>query len=848
MLTNMRTIRFILSMAICFAMLPLQAQTRISGKVLDKANNDPIPFATVRLIGADSTILSGSFSDSWGHFALTAVPQGDYLLKIEFLGYITHSRQVTIGESPVNLDTIYMEQDEAVMLNAVEITAMAPLIEQKMDKLVMNVSQSAFAQDNTALDLLRKAPGVSIDKDGNVQLNGQAVEVWIDGRPSHLDGKSLEALLRGTAGTSIEKIEIIANPSAKYDAQGQGGIIDIKSKRTFAQGFNGTLSANAGGMSFNRNLELLGPKKTFYFTQDVNLNLNYRTEKTNTFLQLSESTMPMGVDVNSATTSEHFSQLSQSYYDAMISSRTLKLGNDWFVDDKNTIGFIFTMPVSSMFQSADTDCNRSFQQIDGNTTQRVNSYASTEFDNKQYMGNINYTHIFNPQKMAEMTANLDYMHNVQISDNVLENYYQFFPILAKGSSLLLKDNMTLHSDNVVDIYSAKVDYQSLVFGMFMMEAGAKWAFSKTDNTLDHIMGHTYANDSTHAEHIVTPFDYREHIGAGYATLATQIKHWAAKVGLRGEYTYAYNTDNSVKQSYFNLFPTVFVGYTSTDMKKRVNLSYTRRIQRPNYSQLNPFRNYIDAHTANEGNPDLKPCFSNNFALTAGFGQYITLYANYISNKDVLSATPQIDITTGEQILKTDNFGRMEYIGGGFTLAELPLGKAFSILLSCGAYDVRNSAPSTPSLVVGVSNQDEPYESHSFLGSLYGCLTWNLPADWKLQLDVQASTPVSAGYIHVSSNFVSGISVKKTALDGRLILSAGFNDIFRTMSNDFTIYAAQGVESSYAQQYLMQRIKVGLLWNFGAAQKPLKHRNVGTFDEASRVGQVSAGQAAPGGIN
>lgn len=837
----MRTVRFILSLAICFAILPLQAQTRISGKVLDKANNDPIPFATVRVLGADSAIVAGSIADADGVFVMAIDQPGNYLLNLTFLGYDPYSHTITIsGSDPIDLGTFYMEQDEAVMLNAVEITAKAPLIEQKMDKLVMNVSQSAFAQGNNALDLLRKAPGVSIDKDGNVQLNGQAVEVWIDGRPSHLDGKSLEALLRSTDGTSIEKIEIIANPSAKYDAQGQGGIIDIKSKRTFAQGFNGTLSANAGGMGFNRNLDMLGPKKTFYFTQDVNLNLNYRTEKTNTFLNISESTMPMGVDVNSSTTSEHFTQLSQSYYDAMISSRTLKLGNDWFIDDKNTLGFIFTMPMSGMFQDADTDCNRSFQQIDGYTTQRVNSYASTEFDNRQYMGNINYTHTFNPQKMAEMTANLDYMHNVQISDNVLENYYKFFPILAKGSSLLLKDNMALHSDNVVDIYSAKVDYQSLVFGMFMMEAGAKWAFSKTDNTLDRIMGHTYADDSTRAEHTIMPFDYREHIGAGYATLATQIKQWTAKVGLRGEYTYAYNTSNSVKQNYFNLFPTVFVGYTSTDMKKRVNLSYTRRIQRPNYSQLNPFRNYIDAHTANEGNPDLQPCFSDNLALSAGFGQYFTLFATYVSNKDVITVTPQIDLTTGEQILRSDNFGRMEFLGGGFTLAELSLGKAFTLLLNASAYDIRNSAPSTPSMVVGAEGSDEPYETHSFFGSLYGCLTWNLPAAWKLQFDVQASTPVSSGYIRVSSSFVSGISVKKTALDGRLIFSAGFNDIFRTMSNDFIIIAAPGVESSYQQQYLMQRVKVGLQWNFGAAQKPLKHRNVGTFDEAGRVGQVSAG--------
>ena len=355
----MKALRYVFVLAICFAMLPLQAQTRITGKVLDKSNNEALPYVTVRILAADSTIVAGAIGGDDGSFALSVETPGSYLLSLGFYGWLPYYQTIEVTGAELSLGSLYMLPDTVTMLDAVEITAKAPLIEQKMDKLVMNVSQSAFAQGNNAFELLRKAPGVSIDKDGNVLLNGQAVEVWIDGRPSHLDGKSLEALLRGTDGNSINKIEIIANPSAKYDAQGQGGIIDIKSKHTFAQGFNGSLSANAGGMGFGRNLELLGPDKAFYFTQDVNLNLNYRTTKTNTFLQLSESTMPMGVDVDNTTTSEHFTQMAQSYYDAQISSRTLKLGNDWFIDDKNTLGFIFTMPMSSMFQEADTDCNRS---------------------------------------------------------------------------------------------------------------------------------------------------------------------------------------------------------------------------------------------------------------------------------------------------------------------------------------------------------------------------------------------------------------------------------------------------------------------------------------------------------
>lgn len=274
------------------------------------------------------------------------------------------------------------------------------------------------------------------------------------------------------------------------------------------------------------------------------------------------------------------------------------------------------------------------------------------------------------------------------------------------------------------------------------------------------------------------------------------------------------------------------------MMKRFGLTYTRRITRPNYNQLNPFKNYVDAHTSNMGNPDLKPSYSDNVALTAGFGRYLTLTGNYIYTKDQLTIIPTLDPATGDQVMHYDNFGSTTLIGGGVALTELPLGKYISFTLNANAYDYRSLEVNSTSRVVGQTGAPTVYDRHSFLGTAYACLTFNLPKDWKVQLDGYYSTPITVGYLQTSSNEIVNLGVKKTALEGRLLISLQVNDLLRTMSNSFDVVYADGVVSQYEQNYLMQKVSIGLQWNFGSAQRPLKHRNVGTLDELDRTSNSS----------
>ncbi len=827
---------------VCISMA-LSAQTVLRGTVVDKSNNEPLPFATVAVMNTDSTVVAGSVTIDNGEYRVDIPVCGQYLLAVSFIGYRTHYQSLNADKVKIDLPAIALEPD-ATMLQAVQVVERAPIVEQQMDKLVMNVSKTAFAQGSNALDLLRKAPGVSIDKDGNVLLNGQPVAVWIDGRPSHLDGKSLETLLRGTDGTGIDRIEVIANPSAKYDAEGQGGIINIRTKHHFAQGLNGSFSANLGGMAFNREMEGRGERTQFFLDHDLSANVSFRTEKTNTFIQLSEQESQQAADLAITTDAVlndiRYKQFSGSLCNINSRAFTLKVGNDWFIDSSNTLGVIFTMPFGNMHQWDDSSF--SYQTVNGQPTQQILSQPITEYSWSQYMANLNFTHVFDAARAAELTANIDFFRDVTSADNIQNNFHLpiLSPMVWQGIKYDSVNYLTLHNDNTIDIYSAKVDYQSVVLGGFMMEAGAKWALSHTDNLLNQIKGRQYqGNDTVYGSSEENPFDYTEQVGALYATLARQLGQcWTVKAGLRGEYTYAFNSTGAVAQDYFDLFPTLYAGYNTPDMMKRCGLSYTRRITRPNYYQLNPFKNYVDAHNSNMGNPNLKPSYSDNVSLTAGFGRYVTLMGNFIHTKDMLTIIPVLDPVSGDQVMHYDNFGSTTLIGGGVALTELPIGKYIAFTLNVNAYDYRSLDLNSTSRVEGQESAAGVYDKHSFLGQAYACLTFNLPKDWKVQLDGYYSTPVVAGYLRTGSNELVNLGVKKRAMDGRLTLSLQIKDLLRTMSSNFDVLYSDGVVSTTQQIFLFQKVCFGLQWNFGSAQRPLKHRNVGTLDELDRTSNSS----------
>lgn len=808
-----KIIVFVLMMIMSAATMSAARQDRIlEGKANDKESGEPLEWATVAVRDAEGNVLACTTTDVQGRFKVNAQPCQN--LTVSLIGYKDAVFALTEEICASVLD-VKMEADRE-SLAAATVTEKVNLVEVKMDKVVMNVSQSAFAQGSNGLELIKKAPGVVIDKDGNVTLNGKTVSIWIDGRPSYMDGKSLEALLRSTDGGTIEKFEIMEHPSSKYDASGQGGIINIKTKKNALAGFNGSLGADGGGMYFKEN------DGHFLWQESAWLNLSYRSKKTNTFLNLYHGRYDVDVDIDidtkTPTSLGFLEQESSSSMGFVTNAWTVKLGNDWFIDDRNTLGFILMFPGQKDCQDSSPEHNRTVQTIDGTPVTIDNTTINDDSRQLNASANLNYTHIFDESRSAEMTANLDYYH---IGNNSLSrlDIATFHPITGENTALY----RTIDTENGVDIYSAKLDYQSLLWKKVMFEAGAKWCLSNTDNETSRIEKGSSEMD------LMTQFTYREHVAAAYFNAAMSLgPKWSVKAGLRAEYTNSYgnwkSAGESTRRSYLNLFPTVFAGF-NPNAKWRFAASYTRRIERPGYFYLNPTVTYVDAHTWTVGNPSMKPQISDDVSLSIGFGSHLNLAAGYTHIGDWVMQVPHV-LDNGDQYLEWGNFGKSNTAYLAFSVSALPITKWLDWTLNLTGMSMKTFSDGLD------------YSTSSLVGNAYTCFSFRLPKDWRFELDGKFTSPMEMGYYKMKIQWWSDFGVKKQLLDNRMTLSLNLNDVFRsrTANLDMKSQADGGVSSSYlGQKFYQQKLTVGVSWNFGKAQQPLRYRKVGNLEEASRAG-------------
>lgn len=806
------------------SMAAISAKTQdgavIRGKVMDITHNEPAGWTTVALMTADSTVIAGATCEENGEYEIKCAP-GDYILEASLIGYNSYSMEVSLRNGVTELETIFLEEDTQ-MLEGATITERVKLVEMKIDKVVMNVSQSAFAQGSNALDLMKKAPGVTIDKDGNVKLNGKSVSVWIDGRPSYVSGKALESLLRSTNSESIEKFELMEHPSAKYDAAGQGGIINIKTKKNILQGFNGSMGLGAGQMLFD-DIDIAPWQQSYW------LNLAYRGKKTNTFFSIYEGfyNSAVGIDNDMTLTANNFRQRGVSLLNNFYHNYNVKFGNDWFINDKNTLGFIAYVP---------GDYN-TFNSVSSNTTQYIDGVPVTSSSavvengpnrSTQHSINLNYTHVFDEKRSAEMTTNLDYYHNMSDEENRQRDTMTLLtPDYLIEPLIVTKKVMT--AENIYNIYSAKTDYQSVVWQKFFIESGLKWALSSTDNKS--------SETQTGIPERVSDFTYREHVAAAYFSMAGQLTpKLSLKAGLRGEYTNSFgdwkSSKTETKRDYFNLFPTLYLGFQPS-ANWRFSASYSRRISRPSYWQLNPTKTYLDAKTYTIGNPDILPQYSQEVALGIGLGQHLALNLAFNHTDNVVDQIPSYD-PDGTQYLTWGN-SRKQNIGiAAFSVSALPIGSWLQWTLGANGIYINSCDNMT-----GTTN-------NSLSAQAYTDFTFTLPRDWRISLDGYYSMPMQFGYFRIHRKWSTNLAVKKNLIDDKLTLTMKLNDIFRSDNQDLDIVdPTGGSHTTFLQTFYNQKITFDITWSFGKAQKPIKHRKVGNLEEMSRA---SGGGSSLGGGN
>lgn len=832
--------KLVLGLFVVFSLVA-KAET-IHGSVVD-SHGEAMPFVTISVLAKDSSLLTGTITDELGKYSIESpslvgrVGEG-FLIQASYVGY-----QTAFGGPD------FVLREETERLAEVEVKAKKPLIERQMDKLVVNVSASPLSAGSNGNDILRRAPGVRIDKDGNITVNGKSVEIWVDGKPSYLSGQQLKAMLDGTDGNTIEKIEIISNPSAKYDASGQGGIINIKTKRNMMKGLNGMLSAGYGGMYF-------GDVKRWLNQEMFSLMLNYRGEKTYTFGQFTQVFAQNDIDYESYRETPFLKNYSYSDYSTNFQYYMLKVGNDWYIDSLNTFGFILQVPFMDVDQHIVPGRNSAYF-IQGTDTTNSTTNSQNLLKAPQHTANLNYTHTFSEALERELTVNIDYNRYNNGTVNFQETNYD--KPLGGINSL----GIDIHSKQIVNIYSAKMDFQTKFWKTGMIEAGVKYALSSTDN--DMTTDSTRNGDVRPTDH--NAFRYDEHVAAAYISVGKQFgEHWSVKLGLRGEYTFSHGDwkddglDSIINKSYFDPFPTAYVGYTSKPLGKiqqpiSVSASYTRRIKRPNYWMLNPFTSYVDAYSIQKGNTNLTPEFNNDVELHFSWTQYWNMTFNFAHTQDMFSSRQTI-LPNGIGYSQWVNFGTCTTHGANISLTELPLVPKFSNSPEDGLTSNSGSGPTAKRSIVGAwlaltvnagwlhfinksyekqADGTPDYIMKSHYGYVGGTLSAYLPKDWTLTFDANWSSPMLTGYNKSGSTYFASFGIRKMYMKKGLIFNLNVQDLLRSLSfNNEDMGQEPGNRSWYKNTIRQQRVIFSLTWMFGQYQQH-KHRKVGEMDESSRLG-------------
>lgn len=604
------------------------AQTigKVSGSIMS-AENKAIEAATISLLKAkDSSLIKMEITDKNGLYEFEHVVNGNYLLKADAVGYEKSYTAIVVSDDKKLVTADFVMSNATNALAGVSVKSTRPLIENKIDKTVVNVEASPTNTGLSALEVLEKSPGITVNNDGVISLKGkQGVRIFIDGKPAYLSGQDLTNYLKNLSSNQLDQIEIMTQPSAKYDAAGNTGIINIKTKKNVNNGFNGNFSTSA----------IIAK----YFKNTNNLNFNLRQGKTNIYGSYGNSYW-LGFNdiyINRSLREDRetpFSRYSEQHTYGKYKGlpHNFKLGADYFASKNTTLG----VAVTGYFDN-DRFTSTGRANIFDSLHQFV-QYNDASSETHDPWTNLGFN--FNMQTKLDTTGkelsfDADYIlyrtKGKQYSNNYL---YEPNGTLSEDPFLL---NGYLPAN--IDIYTFKSDYKQPLKKNATLEAGIKFSYVKTDNdaqytTYDEGTG-KWVNDVTRSNHFI----YKENINAGYINLQKQIKKFGIQLGVRAEQTIAegnqVSKSISFKKNYTKLFPTAYFSYNLND-NNTVSLSYGRRIERPSYQDLNPFQYQLDRYTYRQGNPDLQPQFSHNIELSYNFKGALNISANYTTVSDIIN--------------------------------------------------------------------------------------------------------------------------------------------------------------------------------------------------------------------
>jgi len=779
-------------------------KSEISGRLINESKQE-IVYASIALFQNDSTYINSAISTSTGEFKIMNVPSGKYTIRIDHIEYASYTSELfTVSDgAEKTLPTIILKPADNT-LDEVVITHKKALIEVKADKLIFNVASSPSASGTNGLDLLKKAPGVTLDMDNNISLLGKGgVQIYINNIPSRLSGTDLVTFLQSMTSDNIESIEIISNPSSKYEAEGNAGIINIRMKKNMALGFNGSATS-----SFTQGQ---------YLRYSNGLSLNYGSEKLKTNFDITQS-QDKSYDTFLDTKMQNESILD-------LNSRELRdrkainiaLGLEYRLTENQTLNF----SAINVINQNDSDLNSRNDIFDINPTELNSILISKSVIDEP---SINLAFNLNHQWELTETSNLNTALSLGTFSSDKNTYQPNTYLEADGTTVSAVDNNEFNGETDIKLWSAKTDFEkSWVNTTF--SAGIKYSHISTENGFrffdyvdeEPVLDISQSND----------FNYTESVAAIYAIINLKLSETLKlDAGLRIENTDSrgqllsdVDIDNKdVPRNYTDFFPNV--GLSFDNQKNHVwALSVGRRITRPNYQDLNPFEKPISPLTIWKGNPFLKPNYIMNYQLSYSYKQKLIITNTYSVTNGFFASIFEIIGENANQIIprnmeRSTNYG----ISVSYPL-EVSKHWDFVVFANGGHQTFKGDLEGT---IIDIENTTWDFRIQNNIKlpwEILMDLTYNVDSDW-----------IWRGSIDVRGNHDLSFGFRKDFLNKQLQVRITGADILRTTNDYFYEGEYGGIEIKGVRSFDTQRFGMGITYKFGNIEAKTKIKTKSALDD------------------
>ncbi len=778
---------------------------------MDEKGETVVAATVVLLNPGDNSLVRSAITDDKGIFVLENNAAGTYQLKVTTLGFNTHSREVILAAEDITLPDIRLEA-KSNKLKEVTVRAQKPLVEVHADKLVVNVENSIVNTGSSAMEILARSPNVTVDQNDNISIKGkQGVNVMIDGKLMAVSGTDLANMLKGMSSSSIKQIEVISNPGARYDAAGTGGIINIITRRDQRMGINGSVNASyAQGV---------------YPKYSAGFNLNYRNQKVSSYVSYNYSRrwwfnhLMLDRKFYDGADMLQFSYVQDNFMKMPMNNHNGSFGLDYSIGKKTIIGIAGTAGTTGFDQFAQ---NQS-RALNGDN--EVIYYFNTKGKHRQdyynYSGNLNLRQNFNEQG-RQLSVDVDYARYWSGANQNFETRY-----LHPDGSLYQPDYF-MRSDlaGLTEIRALKADYSYPFSEKMRLDAGIKSSYVTSDNeplfyekTTDD-----YVLDIRRSNHFI----YRENINAAYLNMNKEWEKWSMQAGLRMENTNVtaeqITLDSTYRTGYTQLFPSFAVQRVLND-KNDLGITLSRRIQRPNYQQLNPFKYFIDNTTYRAGYPYLRPALTYAVEASHIFKKKFITTVSYSVTSDNITEVIQpsdtedsVTVQTNKNLASMDNYS----ISGAYPIQVAKWWSNVSNITFYYAYYrgfIANTSLSngSPALNINITNN------------------FTLPKGFRAELGGWYQSRQIYGFMDLQPMWALNAGIQKSLMKDNGTLRLNVQDIFWTAPP-----AATSLYDSYREDFEVKRetrqVTLSFSYRFGNNKiGPARRRTGGAEDEKNRVG-------------